>query len=49
MTQQTTQKLQNHKIAIFGATGYIGMLVAETLANTTINTKLFVQNKRRIL
>jgi uncharacterized protein YbjT (DUF2867 family) len=41
-------KLQDHKIAIFGSTGYIGMILAETLRNTPIQTKLFVRNKRRI-
>jgi len=49
MTQQATQKLQKYKIAIFGATGYIGMIVAETLANTTMDMKLFVRNKRRMM
>ena len=40
--------LQKHKIAIFGATGYIGMIVSEMLANTKIHAKLFVRNKRRV-
>ena len=42
------EKLYNHKIAIFGATGYIGMLVSEMLANTSVHAKLFVRNKRRV-
>jgi uncharacterized protein YbjT (DUF2867 family) len=41
-------KLSQHKIAIFGATGYIGMIVAEMLANTSVHAKLFVRNKRRV-
>ena len=49
MAQQTGKKLQKHKIAIFGATGYIGMILSETLANTTIDMKLFVRNKRRMM
>ncbi|MEA3498516.1 MAG: DUF2867 domain-containing protein [Campylobacterota bacterium] len=42
------EKLSNHKIAIFGATGYIGMILAEKLANTSVDAKLFVRNKRRV-
>ena len=42
------EKLQNHKIAIFGATGYIGMIVSEMLVNTKVHAKLFVRNKRRV-
>lgn len=42
------EELQNHRIAIFGATGYIGMIVSEMLANTKVHAKLFVRNKRRV-
>ena len=42
------EKLQNHRIAIFGATGYIGLIVSEMLANTKVHAKLFVRNKRRV-
>jgi len=42
------EKLQKHRIAIFGATGYIGMIVSEMLANSKVHAKLFVRNRRRI-
>ena len=42
------KKLSNHKIAIFGSTGYIGMILAEMLAGSSVHAKLFVRNKRRV-
>lgn len=42
------EKIKNHKIAIFGSTGYIGMILAEKLAGTSVHAKLFVRNKRRV-
>jgi len=42
------EKITNHKIVIFGSTGYIGMILAEKLAGTSVHAKLFVRNKRRV-
>lgn len=48
MFQLDLEKIKYHRIAIFGATGYIGMILSEALANTPIHAKMFVRNKRRV-
>jgi uncharacterized protein YbjT (DUF2867 family) len=37
-----------HKVAVFGASGYIGLILSELFANSSVESKLFVRNKRRL-